>query len=156
MIFDVLMYIWQNFPELQKQLWLSASKMQTWHSMNLLRKYSLPSFRQSMLLQLSIYIIFIVVLNKKRSTPPLPHRKKGGDEKETTLTLSVNAFGTKVLIRVLNIRLLLETGPARQSLAVCRPKKEHSFLTYFKTLSIGPALRIEPATSRSDVKSSTN
>ena len=152
MIFDVLMYIWQNFPELQKQFWLSASKMQTWHSMNLLRKYSLPSFRQSMLLQLPIYII----LNKKRSTPPLPYRKKGGDEKETTLSLSVNAFVTKVLIRVLNIRLPLETGQGRKTLAVCRPKKEHSFLTYFKTLSIGPALRIEPATSRSDVKSSTN
>ena len=31
-----------------------------------------------------------------------------------------------------------------------------SFLSYFKTLSIGPAPKIEPATSRSAAKSSTD
>ena len=39
--------------------------------------------------------------------------------------------------------------------AACREKEVLSFLSYFKTLSIGPAPGIEPATSRSAVKRST-
>ena len=43
---------------------------------------------------------------------------------------------------------LLARGPSksRESLAVFRAKEVLSFLSYFKTLSIGPALGIEPTT----------
>ena len=40
----------------------------------------------------------------------------------------------------------------REGLAACTAKGLPSFLSYFKTLSIGPAPEIEPATSRSAVK----
>ena len=43
-----------------------------------------------------------------------------------------------------------------KGLAVCRAKEAPSFLSYFKTLSIGPTMGKEPAISRSAVKSSTN
>ena len=62
--------------------------------------------------------------------------------------------------------LLLETGrtailrshPCKslESLSVCRAKAIPSFLSYFKTLSIGQTPGIEPATSRSAVKRSTD
>ena len=73
------------------------------------------------------------------------------------LLLSVNVFSTKVLIGTLFLRQPLETGPpycvvfrARESLAACSavPRKyTPSFLSYFKTPSIGPAPGIKPATS---------
>ena len=44
----------------------------------------------------------------------------------------------------------------REGLAICRAKAVPSFLSYFKTLSIGPVPGIEPATSRSAVKRSTD
>ena len=44
----------------------------------------------------------------------------------------------------------------REGLAICRTKVVPSFLSYFKTLSIGPTPGIEPATSRSAVKHSTD
>ena len=44
----------------------------------------------------------------------------------------------------------------REGLACCSAKGVPSFLGYFKTLSIGPAPGIEPATSRSAVKRSTD
>ena len=44
----------------------------------------------------------------------------------------------------------------REGLAVCRAKEAPSFLSYFKTLSIGPVPGIEPATSRSAVKRSAD
>ena len=44
----------------------------------------------------------------------------------------------------------------RKGLAVCRAKEVPSFLSYFKTLSIGPSQGIEPTTSRSAVKRSTD
>ena len=44
----------------------------------------------------------------------------------------------------------------REGLATCSAKGIPSFLSYFKTLSIGPAPGIKPATSRSAVKRSTN
>ena len=40
----------------------------------------------------------------------------------------------------------------REGLAICRAKEVPSFLSYFKTLSIGPIPGIEPATFRSVVK----
>ena len=43
----------------------------------------------------------------------------------------------------------------RKGPAACRAKEVPSFLSYFKTLSIGPAQGIEPTTSRSAVKRST-
>ena len=70
------------------------------------------------------------------------------------LLLSVNVFSTKVLIGTLFLRPPLETGPpycvvfrARESLAACSAMEVPSFLSYFKTLSTGPASGIEPATS---------
>jgi len=44
----------------------------------------------------------------------------------------------------------------REGLAICRAKAVPSFLSYFKTLSIGPTQGIEPATSLSSVKRSTD
>ena len=44
----------------------------------------------------------------------------------------------------------------REGLAACSAKGVPSFLSYFKTLSIGPASEIESATSRSAVKRSTD
>ena len=44
----------------------------------------------------------------------------------------------------------------REGLACCSAKGVPSFLGYFKTLSIGPVPGIEPATSRSAVKRSTD
>ena len=61
------------------------------------------------------------------------------------------------------LHLLQKTGPPftwssepREVLAACSTKEVPSFLSYFKTLSNGPAPRIEPATSRSAVKHSTD
>ena len=44
----------------------------------------------------------------------------------------------------------------REGQAACSAKGVRSFLSYFKTLSIGPAPGNEPATSRSAVKHSTD
>ena len=75
--------------------------------------------------------------------------------------LSVNVFITKVLILLgtLFSCLLLETGPPFYvviCLAACREKVVPSFLSYFKTLSIGPVPGIEPMTSCCTDKCSTD
>ena len=44
----------------------------------------------------------------------------------------------------------------REGLAICMAKVVPSFLSYFKTPSIGPTPGIEPATARSAVKRSTD
>ena len=44
----------------------------------------------------------------------------------------------------------------REGLAACSAKAVPSFLSYFKTLSVGPAPVIEPSTFRSAVKRSTD
>ena len=44
----------------------------------------------------------------------------------------------------------------REGLPVCRVKEVLSFLSYFKTQSIGPAPEIEPATFLCAVERSTN
>ena len=44
----------------------------------------------------------------------------------------------------------------REDLAICSVKGVPSFLSYFKTMSIGPAPEIEPTTSHSAVKGSTD
>ena len=86
-------------------------------------------------------------------------------KKCTLFDLSVNVFSTKVLTgdNIWFLRFLLETGPpfylvirATRSLTACSTKEVPSFYSYFKTLSIGPAPDIEPATSRSAVKFSTD
>ena len=68
----------------------------------------------------------------------------------------------KYYLRTLVLRLLLETGPPftwssepRESQAACSAKVVPSFLSYFKTFSVGLPPGIEPATSRSAVKRST-
>ena len=53
-------------------------------------------------------------------------------------------------------RHLTWSSEPRESLSACSAKGVPSFLSYFKTLSIGPAPGIEPATSRSEVKRSTD
>ena len=52
-------------------------------------------------------------------------------------------------------RHLKRSPEPRDGLAACSAKGVPSFLTYFKTLSIGPAQGIESATSPSAVKRST-
>ena len=78
--------------------------------------------------------------------------------------LSVNVFSTKVLIGDTIFTSPTGEGTAistwssepREYPAVWSAKAVPSFLSYFKTLSIGPAPGIEPATSRSAVKRSTD
>ena len=86
--------------------------------------------------------------------------------KNNALYWSVNVFNTKVFIR--DTIFTSPTGDGRQDRhftwssepregpAACSTKVVPSFLSYFKTLSIGPAPGIEPATSRSAVKRSTD
>ena len=75
--------------------------------------------------------------------------------KKNPLTLYVRT-GDSIL------RLQLETGPlfyvviqGTKGLAACMAKGVTLFLSYLKTLSIGPAPEIKLATSRSAVKRST-
>ena len=78
--------------------------------------------------------------------------------------LSVNVFSTKVLIGDIIFTSPTGDGTAistwssepREGPAVCSAKAVSSFVSYFKTLSIGPTPGIEPATSRSAVKHSTD
>ena len=81
------------------------------------------------------------------------------------LYLSVNVFSTKVPIGPGHYfyvsywrrdRHFTWSSEPREGPAACRAKGVPSFLSYFKTLSIGPAPEIEPATSRSAVKGSTD
>ena len=68
--------------------------------------------------------------------------------------LSVNVFSTKVLIGD-----TIFTSPTGEGNAISRGYPSHevpSFLSYFKTLSIGSTPGIEPATSRSAAKLSTD
>ena len=84
--------------------------------------------------------------------------------KKNALYLSVNVFSRKVLFGdtifyVSNWRRdrhFTWSSEPREGLAICRAKGVPSFLSYFKTLSIGPPPGIEPATSRSTVKRSTD
>ena len=81
------------------------------------------------------------------------------DDKKNALFLSVNVFSMKVLIRdtifyVSNWRWdchFTWSSEPFEGLACCSAKGVPSFLGYFKTLNIGPAPGIEPATSRSAV-----
>ena len=78
--------------------------------------------------------------------------------------MSVNVFSTKVLIGdtifyVSNWRRdrhFTWSSEPHEGLACRSAKGVPSFLGYFKTLSIGPAPGIEPATSRSAVTRSTH
>ena len=70
------------------------------------------------------------------------------------LYLSVNVFSAKVYL--LGTRHFTWSSEPRERLAICFAKVVPSFLRYFKTLSIGPASGIKPATFRSAVKRSTN
>ena len=79
-------------------------------------------------------------------------------------TLSVNVFSSKVLIGDTIIyvcywrrdRHFARSSEPREGLPVCRAKEVPSFLSYFKTQSIGPAPGIEPATFLSAVERSTD
>ena len=78
------------------------------------------------------------------------------------LYLSVNVFSTKVLTgdTIFHVsywrwdRRFTWSSEPHESLPFCRAKGVRSFLSYFKTLSIGPVSGIEPVTSRSAVKRS--
>ena len=81
------------------------------------------------------------------------------------LYLSVNVFSTKVptgpghyfyVSYWRRDRHFTWSSEQREGLAICSAKEVPSFLSYFKTLSIGPAPEIEPATSRSAIKGSTD
>ena len=86
-------------------------------------------------------------------------------KKTRTLFESICTLAPKYKLRILLLRLLLETGPPfflhghppepSEGLAVCTAKAVPSFLSYLRTLSIGPAQEIEPATSRIVVKRSS-
>ena len=84
--------------------------------------------------------------------------------KKQALYLSVNVFSTKVLIGdtifyVSNWRRdrhFTWSYEPREGPAACSAKGVSSFLSYFKTLTIVPTPGIEPATSRSAVKRTTD
>ena len=62
----------------------------------------------------------------------------------------------KYQLRATFLRFLLEMGqPFYVVIRALRRSSQTSFLSYFKTLSIGPASWIEPTTSRSVVKLSS-
>ena len=85
-------------------------------------------------------------------------------EKKNVLYLRVNLFSTKVLIgdTIFYVsywrrdRHFTWSSEPREGLAACSTKVVPSFLSYFKTLGIGQAPGIEPATSRSAVTRSTD
>ena len=78
--------------------------------------------------------------------------------------MSLKVFSMKVLIGDTIFMYPTRDGTAiftwstepREGLAAYNAKGVSSFLSYFKTLSIGPAPEIEPATSLSVVKRSTD
>ena len=78
--------------------------------------------------------------------------------------MSVKVFSMKVLIGDTIFMSPTRDGTAiftwstepREGLAAYNAKVVSSFLSYFKTLSIGPAPGVKPATSRSAVKHSTD
>ena len=74
------------------------------------------------------------------------------------LYLSVNVFSTKVLIgdTIFYDRHFTWLSELREGPAACSSKGGPSFLSYFKTLSIGLVPRIEPSTSCSAVKCSND
>ena len=86
--------------------------------------------------------------------------------KSNGLYLSVNVFSTKVLIRDTILTSLTGDGrrdhhftsssEPRDCPAACSAKGVPSFLSYFKTLSVGPTPGIEPETFRSAGKRSTD
>ena len=85
-------------------------------------------------------------------------------DKKKALYSSVSLFSMKLLIGDtkfyvsywrLDRHFTLSSKP-RKGQAIGRAKKAPSFLSYFKTLSIGPALGIKPTTSRSAVKCSAD
>ena len=79
-------------------------------------------------------------------------------------TLIVIVFSLKVLIGETIIyvcywrrdRHFARSSEPREGLLVCRAKEVPSFLSYFETLSIGPASGIEPATFLSAVERTTD
>ena len=122
------------------------------------------------MLSLVLLLVAISLVARWPDTEALEPSQPSRMFSATTLALctctfywSVNVFSTKVLIGDTILRLLMETGPpfyvvirATRRLAVCSAKEEPSFLSHFKTLSNGPAQGIEPATSRSALKRSTD
>ena len=89
------------------------------------------------------------------------------NEKKNALYVSVNVFNTNVLTGDTTLTSptmsLLESGSSFmwspepcEGLASCNAKGILSFLSYFKTLSMGPASGIEPTTSRTTFKHSTD
>ena len=83
---------------------------------------------------------------------------------KNALHLSVNVSSTKVLIRdsIFYVsywrrdRHFTWSSEPREGLAICRAKAVPSFLSHFKTLSVGTVAEIEPANSHSPVKRSTD
>ena len=75
-------------------------------------------------------------------------------EKKNVLYLSVNVFSTKVLIGNTTLRVLMETGPPFY-VVIRATQRSRRLQCKEKTMSNGPAPRIEPATSLSAVKCST-
>ena len=94
-----------------------------------------------------------------KQTHTLQRYKKKKRKKRNALYLSVNVFSTKLLIgdTIIHVsnwrrdRHFTWSSEPREGLACCSAKGVPSFLGSFKTLSIGPAPGIEPATSRSTV-----
>ena len=98
-------------------------------------------------------------LRKQNTVRIVKMRIRVERQEEKALYLSFNVFSTKILIGetifyVFNWRQdrhFTWSSEPREGLAACTAEAVPSFLSYFKTLSIGAAPRIKPATSRSAV-----
>ena len=98
------------------------------------------------------------------STFPIQAVQKTTTALKKCTFLSVDVFSSKLLIGDTIIyvcywrrdRHFARSSESREGLPVCRAKEVPSFLSYFKTQSIGPAPGIEPATFLSAVERSTD
>ena len=90
------------------------------------------------------------------STYPIHAVQKTTTALKNALFLSVNVFNTKIQIRdtIFYGTATLRAHPSHAKVYPCRAKAVPSFLSYFKTLSIGPAPGIEPGTFLSAVERS--
>ena len=98
----------------------------------------------------TLHCTFLFLKKRNKLSSGLCCRKL---KKCTLFDLSVNVFSTKVLIG--DTIFTYSTGDETAILR-CHTKRVPSFLSYFKTLSISPAPGIEPATSLSAFKLSTD
>ena len=135
------------------------SKLWTKQSFDLHMSSSVGRFNQTS----AFLVLYFFVLNNGKT--PFFLNQDYCFKLKCTFYLSVNVFSSKVLIestivmsptgRELHFTCMWSSEPCKD-LAICRAKEVPSFLSYFKTLSVGLLLEIKPTTSHSAVKFCTD